>query len=645
MRSPRLPCRVVGVSGPRHASRAVSGDATTRRSRLPPVGLRAPPAPDVTPRALRCAGRSRRRGTIGLVVAGVVATGATVGVVATSDVLSHPHANAGARGLAVALCVAVGAYTWWRRPDTALGALVAAIGLGFSLTSLMAFRGSLPFTLGRIALAVFVVFTVYVFVCFPRDRPGSSLERAFVGALVVANAVVWVLALALVRELPVGGPVAQCSGRCPPNALRVIGASSTVSDAVATAVSATTALAIAGVTVILVGKARSGNQLRRRAVEPLLSIMSATVLAYATYIALRQAGIGGTQVPGAIAIAAFLSMPIGVFVGQIRGRAFAATRLSRLVSTAGSTPVSAQRVESLICDALGDPTLTLALWSPGRDGYVDVRGGAIQLPAPAPDRAVTLVTRDGHPSAALIHDSGLDHGQGMTEGVTSTALMLLENTRLVQELRASRTRISEAAQAERVRLERDLHDGAQQRLVVIQIKLSVAREIDDPEERDVLLAELEEDVTAAVEQLRSLARGIYPPLLRERGLGDALRSAIVGAPGSIRMRCHGTARYRFATEAAVYYSILEATQNALKHAGPGVHVSLAVECADTGVSFTLADDGHGFDVGLESRGMGMVSMRDRMAAVGGALSVSSTAGGTTVTGSAPARLDDPEPEP
>jgi signal transduction histidine kinase len=115
---------------------------------------------------------------------------------------------------------------------------------------------------------------------------------------------------------------------------------------------------------------------------------------------------------------------------------------------------------------------------------------------------------------------------------------------------------------------------------------------------------------------------------------------VAGAPGSVRVRCRGTARYPFATEAAVYYSVLEATQNALKHAGAGAHLKLSLECADTGVSFRLSDDGRGFDVERRSNGMGMVSMRDRMSAVGGALSVSSTPSGTTVTGHAPARRSD-----
>jgi signal transduction histidine kinase len=216
--------------------------------------------------------------------------------------------------------------------------------------------------------------------------------------------------------------------------------------------------------------------------------------------------------------------------------------------------------------------------------------------------------------------------------------MLLDNTRLVEELRASRARIAKAAQDERARLERDLHDGAQQRLMAIQIKLSLIRETLDAGERETLLDELDDDATAAVEELRTLAHGIYPPVLRDRGLADALRSAARRAPMAVSVRCHGTSRYPPATEAAVYFSVLEAMHNALKHSPAGAHLDLSLDCAEGGVSFAVADDGTGFDVGLPATGLGLVSMRDRMAAVGGALTVSSHPGsGTTVSGRAPAQ--------
>jgi signal transduction histidine kinase len=586
---------------------------------------------------------SRAAGAIAMLVAGAVSTAATVALVAGSEVLTHPHPNAVLRGLAVALCVAVGAYTWWRRPESRLGLLVAGMGLSFSLTSLMAFPASLPFTLGRIALAVFVVFTVYVFACFPRDHLGRDAGSWFIRALAIMNTVLWALALAVTVELPVGGPVAQCADRCPGNALRFVDAPTAVSDVLTVAVNLLSALALAGVTLVLVVKACSPDRLRRRAVEPLLWAMSALALAYAAYITLRQTGVAGTEVPGAIVIVAFLSLPVGMLVGQIRGRIFAATRLGRLVVAAGDMPVTPERVQSLIADALGDPTLKLVLWSPEHVGYVDVSGAPVHLPSQGGDRTAVPVTRDGRRVAAVVHDRALDQGQGMTEGVAATALVLLDNARLVEELSASRTRIAETAQRERARLERDLHDGAQQRLVAIQIKLSLLRELEDPGERDVLFDEVEGDATAAVEELHDLAHGIFPSLLGDRGLAAALRSVARSAPMPVSVRSRGTTRYAPATEAAVYFSVLEALQNAMKHAGSTAHVELSLDCFDGAVTFAVADRGNGFDVGLQSAGLGLVSMRDRMAAVGGTLVVSSTpGGGTTVSGRAPARRENQE---
>ena len=283
------------------------------------------------------------------------------------------------------------------------------------------------------------------------------------------------------------------------------------------------------------------------------------------------------------------------------------------VAIAGDAPVTPPRAERLIADVLGDPSLRLLLWSPEHGGYIDVNGSPTQLPSHLGDRGVTLVSRGGRPVAALVHDSGLNQRRGMSEDVAATALVMLENTRLKE-------RIADAAQQERLRLERDLHDGVQQRLVAIQIKLSLAREMGNP---DGALVEIEENATAALDELRALARGIYPPLLGERGLREALSSTAASAPRPVSVRCTGTTRYPAATEAAVYFSVSEAMQNAIKHAGAGAHLDLSVECTDAGVAFAVADTGIGFDPQLPSLGLGLglglVSMRNRMAAVGGTL--------------------------
>ena len=379
---------------------------------------------------------------------------------------------------------------------------------------------------------------------------------------------------------------------------------------------ATTILILVGVAVALVGKGRSPNRLRSGGREALLRIMTASVIAYAACLALQMLGVARTDVPAAIAVFGFLSLPVVLLIGNVRARIFAATRLGRLVAGAGDAPVTPPQIERLIAGTLGDVSLKLLLWSSDVSGYVDVYGSPAQLPSHRSDRAVTLVSRAGRPLAALAHDRGLDQGHGMTLCVALTSLVLLENAQLVEQLRASRARIAAATQHERARLERDLHDGAQQRLMGIQVKLSLVREIEDPVERDAVLDEIEGDAVAAVDELRTLARGIYPPLLQERGLGDALRSMASSAPGRVEVECRGAARYSPAIEAAVYFSALEAMQNAIKHAGSGARLRLSVECADLGVSFEVADTGLGFETQRQSPGLGLVSMRDRMAAVG-----------------------------
>ena len=131
-------------------------------------------------------------------------------------------------------------------------------------------------------------------------------------------------------------------------------------------------------------------------------------------------------------------------------------------------------VQSVVADALGDSTVSLAFWAPERGGYVDVHGASVELPSDTSQRGVTQITQDGRPAAALIHDPTLDTDSDVVEGLVATSLMLLENARLIEDLRASRSRIVATAERERRRLEQDLHDGAQQRLMGIQVKLRLA---------------------------------------------------------------------------------------------------------------------------------------------------------------------------
>jgi signal transduction histidine kinase len=289
-----------------------------------------------------------------------------------------------------------------------------------------------------------------------------------------------------------------------------------------------------------------------------------------------------------------------------------------------------------LSSSLGDPSFALALWDPERNGYVDAHGEPLELPEATDGRSVTRIQTDGRPPIALVHDSSLDDEPEIVEGLGATAAMLLENSRLVGELQASRARIAESAESERLRFERDLHDGAQQRLMAIQIKLALARGAAAGADLEGQLDELAADASAAVDELRTLAHGIYPAVLRERGVADAFRAFARAVPIPVRVVDDGVGRAASGVEAAIYYCSLEAIQNVVKHAGPDATVTLTLARPSGRIEFEISDDGTGFESSAPIAGFGLVSMHDRIAAVGGELSVDSSPGrGTTVLGRIP----------
>lgn len=219
------------------------------------------------------------------------------------------------------------------------------------------------------------------------------------------------------------------------------------------------------------------------------------------------------------------------------------------------------------------------------------------------------------------------------------------------ELQASRLRIVTASDESRRQIERNLHDGAQQHLVALAVKVGLAKQLlaADPDAAQALLDELRADVQETLTELRELAHGIYPPLLRDRGLAEALRTAANRASLPTALVADGIPRYSQEAEAAVYFCCLEALQNAGKHAGDGATATVTVtaDAAAGELRFEVADDGVGFDLAAGGEGHGFVNMRDRLGAIGGTLRVESTPGsGTVVRGAVPAvALPGPGTEP
>ena len=267
------------------------------------------------------------------------------------------------------------------------------------------------------------------------------------------------------------------------------------------------------------------------------------------------------------------------------------------------------------------------------------------LPEPGTGRWVTEVRNHGTVVAAIVHDEGLERRPELVEAGASMAAVVLDNQRLaaqaevsIRELRRSRARIASSAARERRRIERDLHDGAQQRLVALRIELELAEDLvrQDPQRGAARLHELEYELDEALEALRSLAHGVYPPLLADRGLSDALRSVAMGSTIHVDLDAARLGRYAPEVESAVYFCVLEALQNVLKHATGARRVRVRVAAGPLGqLHFSVRDDGAGM-AGLRP-GTGITNMQDRLAAFGGDVTVTSTPGvGTDVRGRVPA---------
>ncbi|HXF36246.1 MAG TPA: sensor histidine kinase [Actinomycetota bacterium] len=252
--------------------------------------------------------------------------------------------------------------------------------------------------------------------------------------------------------------------------------------------------------------------------------------------------------------------------------------------------------------------------------------GAISVATP-PDEPLTPVQEQ------LIRD------------VAGQAGLVLRNVRLIEDLRASRQRLVAAQDEERRRLERNIHDGAQQQLVAltVQLRLLEQRIERDPEGAREAAAQLRGAAAEALEDLRDLARGIYPPLLADKGLPAAIEAQARKAPVPVRLQADGVGRYPREAEAAVYFCVLEALQNAAKHAG-GSEVRVRLWASEGELAFAVEDDGPGFDPSTTPRGAGLQNMADRIEALGGSLEVRSLPGaGTTVAGRLPTHHSEATP--
>jgi signal transduction histidine kinase len=531
-----------------------------------------------------------------------------------------------------------GLVAWMRRPQNRLGLVMIATCFALLARQFRYSHDELAFTvffvLGELGWALFA----HVTFAYPFGRITDRLERWFLRVAYVV-AVAFPLAILLVYD---GSERLRYVDPFPRESLILAWESARAVD-VLQDMFGLVAYGVLG-TLFVVLVLRKFAQATPRARRVYLPLLIAAVAA-AIWAVLNGILTFATTPPAIVydlfwwQVLSLIALPLALLWGLLRAR-LARVHVGELVVHLEETAPGDLRDE--LAAALEDPTLELGLWLPERDEYVDAEGSAFVVPDDGPTRALTLIEHDGEPLAVLVHDPTLREEPKLVEAVAAAARLALVNARLHAEVRAqletvqeSRARIVSAADEERRRIERDLHDGAQQRLVALALELRAAqRQLGASGDTDLerLLSSTADELQVAVEELRELAQGIHPGILTQGGLGHALEQLAARAPLPVTV---DSTDERFApeVEATAYFVACEALTNVVKHAGAS-RASIAARRDDGLLVIEVTDDGTG---GVhEGGGSGLRGLTDRVEARGGTLVVESVAGsGTRVRGEIP----------
>jgi signal transduction histidine kinase len=457
---------------------------------------------------------------------------------------------------------------------------------------------------------------LHVYLAFPDGRLRSRFERALVGAAYVSA-----IGLQLVKMVlgAVGDNLLLISSQ--PDAARAVERVQLLSMS---------AFCLAGIGVLAARRRRSGRP-RRRALALLIDSFALGLLMIAILFVFGAfAWPGFVTVQRATLFVIGLS-PIAFLIGLLDAR-LARSAVGDLVIQLRGDLQPAELREAL-ARALRDPSLTLAYWLPDYRSYVDLDGREVVVPS-SDGRSATVIERHGAPVAALLHDPALDDEPELLDAVGAAAGMALENARLqaelaarLEEVRGSRARVLEVTQEERKRLERDLHDGAQQRLVALALQLKLLeRQVTDNPAARARLDEAQREVASSLAELRDLARGIHPAVLTGHGLGVALQQVAARATVPVTLTVELDERLPERVEVAAYYVVTESLANVAKHAQAqtaSVGVARTADC----VVVEIVDDGVG---GADSEsGSGLRGLADRVESLGGRLRVWTPRGGGT----------------
>jgi signal transduction histidine kinase len=557
-------------------------------------------------------------------IAAMVATAVVVGVAAVATTWSHTDPSSRASGVVTLLVTALallgsGVLGWVLRPASRVGPLLCIASVAWLLPYLQDSKIDVLASTGYAARDLWLAVLIQIVVTYPDGR-GSRWAK-IVAALFYLRTLLPNLASAVLAVAP------------PPLQHRNFFSVTNDPDLVASIHRFSSHqlrwVATGAVVALFVFRLVKDTRASRAGRLPLVIGAALTIL-YSTFQSFSCGNIIGWKNGGDTV--AFAAIPLA-FLAALTGGRRARGRMGSLLIDIGDRPDSGA-LRHALARALRDPSVEIAYRLGSSHEWVTPDGHPVDLPIGDPARTVAYVERDGEPVAAIVHDSALNNEPERLEPVRRAARLLLDNERLtaevrhqLEEVRASRRRIVEAGDQARKAVERNLHDGAQQRLVGLALNLRLAQRAVDPSTA-LVLDELAEELEAAIAELRELARGIHPSVVSESGLATALGALAKRTPVPVTVDVDVPGRYTDTIEATVYYVVAEALTNVARYASASGTSLTVFEAGDT-LHVEIRDDGvGGAQVG---GGSGLSGLRDRVEAIGGALVVESPPGkGTRV---------------
>jgi signal transduction histidine kinase len=502
-----------------------------------------------------------------------------------------------------------------------------AVGFAWFSAGLMRVEVSLVASVGSALSGLWEALVIYLLLAFPHGRLRSRLDRVLVGVTYFNTIVLQLVGLLFTETIGAGEA----------NAF-VVWPSARGTELMAILSQALIVAIVGTVIGVFAERWQGASPPLRRALAPVYITGTLTMLLFATTILVSR--VSGASLPAqadigrvlfSLSLVALALVPLAFLAGLVRVRIARLTVGELLVELRQSRAPGALR--EALARVLHDPSLEIAYWLPEHGVYVDVEGRPATLPTQHDGRVVTVLEHDGNRIAALIHDVSLRDEPELVSAACTAAGIALENERLqadlrarLEELRGSRRRVIEVADAERQRLERNLHDGAQQRLATLSLELAMLEELvgTDPEAHE-LLQQAQNNLAESLDELRELGQGIHPAILTDHGLAVALEALAKRTPVPVQLDVELDERLPERIEVAAYYLITECLANIAKHAQASK--ARVVVGDDDEVVIEVADDG----VGGASRdgGSGLRGLADRVESLGGTLHVSSPVGGGT----------------